>query len=346
MKRKFLFGIIAVLLFAIVFIAWKFMGPAVSTPSGEFFYIKTGSTYADVKDNLIRQKFIGGATWFNWTSTILKYEKIKPGRYKLSKGMSIVELVRMLRNGNQARVNFVITKIRTKETLASRVGQYFECDSADMIRFLNSPDSLRPFGFDSNTVMASALPLTYTLNWNMTAGKIFRQWHTAYKNFWTEERIQKAAQKGLSPVEATTLASIIEEETNKKSDKPNIASVYLNRIKKGMPLQADPTVKFALKNFALKRILRGHLQSTSPYNTYRNTGLPPGPICTPSEETVEAVLDAPSTEYLYFVASSNFDGTHVFTTNYEDHLKYARLYQQELTTQMKIRDSLQALQSK
>ena len=135
---------------------------------------------------------------------------------------------------------------------------------------------------------------------------------------------------GLKPIEVVTMASIIEEETNKKSDKPNIASVYLNRIKNGMPLQADPTVKFALKKFELKRILQGHTQTVSPYNTYVNKGLPPGPICTPSIESIEAVLGAPATEYLYFVASSNFDGTHIFTTNYDDHLKYAKIYQREL----------------
>ena len=146
---------------------------------------------------------------------------------------------------------------------------------------------------------------------------------------------------GLSPSQVYILASIIEEESNKKDDKAKIASVYLNRIEKGMPLQADPTVKFALKDFELRRILRGHTQTVSPFNTYINKGLPPGPICTPSLESIESVLDAPKTEYLYFVANSNFDGTHVFTTNYDDHMKYAKLYQQELTIWMRKRDSLQ-----
>jgi UPF0755 protein len=344
MKRKFVFGILAVLLFAGAFIAWKFFGPAVSTPSGEFFYIKTGSTYADVRRSLVEQKFLNSTTWFDITSKALRYQQIKPGRYKVKKGMNMVNLVRMLRNGSQARVNFVITRIRTKEILAGRVGRLFECDSLDMIRFLNSQDSLRPFGLDSNTVMAVAMPLTYTLNWNNTAGRIFRQWHNAYENYWTEERKQQAAKLGLTPVEVVTLASIIEEESNKKEDKPNIASVYLNRIEKGMPLQADPTVKFALKDFELRRILKGHTQTISPYNTYMNKGLPPGPICTPSFETIESVLESPKTEYLYFVANSTFDGSHIFTTNYEDHMKYARLYQQELTEWMKKRDSTQAAQ--
>lgn len=342
MKRKFVFGILAVLIFVAAFIAWKFFGPAVATPSGEFFYIKTGSSYSDVKKALTEQKFLSGSTWFDMASGMLKYKSVRPGRYKLKKGMSIVDLVRMLRNGNQAKVNFVITKIRTKEVLAGRVGRLFETDSLQMIRFLTSPDSLREFGLDSNTVMAVALPLTYSLNWNTTPAKIFGQWHAAWKNFWTEEKKQKAAQRNLTPIEVSTLASIIEEESNKMEDKPNIASVYLNRIKKGMPLQADPTVKFALKDFELRRILKGHTQTISPFNTYINKGLPPGPICTPALETIEAVLDSPQTEYLYFVANSNFDGTHIFTTDYDEHMKYARQYQQELTIWMKKRDSIQA----
>ena len=140
-------------------------------------------------------------------------------------------------------------------------------------------------------------------------------------------------------MEVSVLASIIDEETNKASDRPNIASVYLNRIKKGMPLQADPTVKFAMRDFGLKRILNAHLKTASPYNTYLNKGLPPGPICTPATETIDAVLNAPSTDYLYFVANSNFDGTHIFTSNYADHMKYARLYQQELTVLLNKKDS-------
>lgn len=345
MKRKIIFGLLAVIIFVIAFVAMKFYGGAVSTPSGEFFYIRTGAGYQDVQKELVDKKYIGSGTWFNYASSLLRYNTVKPGRYKLKKGMSLFDLVRMLRAGNQTPVNFVITKIRTKEILASKVGKLFECDSTAMIHFLNNPDSLRQFDLDTNTAMVVALPLTYSINWNTTAGKVFRQLYTAYEVFWNKGRKQKADSLHLSALEVITLASIIEEETNKKSDKPNIASVYLNRIKKGMPLQADPTVKFAMKDFGLKRILNVHLQTASPYNTYINKGLPPGPICTPSEETIDAVLDAPKTDYIYFVANSTFDGTHIFTSNYNDHLKYAKLYQKELTIQMKKRDSINKVSS-
>ena len=330
MKKKILFSAFVVLLLIAGFIAWKFFGPSVHVPEKKFFYVRTGATHEEVKAGLHEQKIITDETWFNRAAKILRYKNVKPGRYEIRSGMSLVSLVRMLRNGEQTPVNFVITKIRTKETLASKIGNAFECDSLQMINFLNNPDSLKEYGLDTNTVMAAAMPFTYTVKWNTTAGRIFQQFYTAYKTFWTAERKQKADSLGISPLQVSTVASIIDEETNSKTDKPNVASVYLNRIKKGMPLQADPTLKFALKNFGLKRVLNVHKDVQSPYNTYMNKGLPPGPICTPATETIDAVLDSPKTDYIYFVANSAFDGTHIFTTNYADHIKYARIYQQEL----------------
>ncbi len=339
MKKRTIAFILALLILAGAFTTYKIFGPGLSTANGEFFYIKTGSDYSDVKHELIEKKYINTGSWFDLTSKILKYKTAKAGRYKITKGMSVFSLVRMLKNGRQTSVNFVITKLRTKETLATRAGNMFECDSLEMISFLNNADSLKNYGLDTNTVMAAIMPYTYTLNWNSTAKKIFLQLYTAYKTFWTSERKQKAYSIHLSPLEVSILASILEEETNAKTDKPNIASVYLNRIKLGMPLQADPTVKFALRDFALKRIYSKHTQIVSPYNTYVNKGLPPGPICTPSIESIDAVLDSPKTDYLYFVANSDFSGTHIFTSNYEDHMKYARIYQQALNKQDSIKQA-------
>jgi len=330
MKKKLVLSILTVIILLLGFAAWKFFGPTVHVPEKRFFYISTGETYEDLKSDLQNQKIISGKMWFNRAADMIGYKNVKPGRYEIKKGMSVLSLVRMLKNGQQTPVNFVITKLRTKEALASKVGNAFECDSTQMIHFLNNPDSLKEYGFDSNTVMTAAMPYTYTIKWNITPRKIFDHFYTAHKTFWNAERKQKADSLGISPAEVSTLASIIDEETNSATDKPNVASVYLNRIAKGMPLQADPTLKFALKNFELKRILNEHKAVQSPYNTYENKGLPPGPICTPALETIDAVLDSPKTNYLYFVANSAFDGTHIFTTNYADHIKYARLYQQEL----------------
>ena len=330
MKRRIFFGIALILLITMGFAAWKFLGPTVHAPSKKYFYISTGADYEQVTASLRDSGVISGRTWFDWTSGIVGYKQVKPGRYEIRKGMSLMGLVRMLKNGQQSPVVFVITKIRTKEVLAERVGNAFECDSLDMIQFLNSNDSLREFGLDSNTAMAAAMPLSYTIKWNSGAGKIFRQFYTAYKEFWNEERKRRASGLGLDPLQVSTLASIVDEETNAASDKPKVASVYLNRISKGMPLQADPTVKFAMKNFALKRIYTDYTRIPSPYNTYVNKGLPPGPICTPAISTIDSVLNTPKTDYIYFVASPAFDGTHTFTNNYTDHMKMARLYQQEL----------------
>jgi UPF0755 protein len=332
MKKKIFLSLLAIVILLAAFFAYKIFGPAIQVEGdgAKYLFIKTGSSKNDIRKELLDKKFISSSLWFDQVSKILKYDNVRPGRYKMANGMSIFELVRLLRNGQQTPVNFVITKLRTKEDLARRAGNQFECDSLQFIQYINNNDSLNQFEVDSTTVMALALPLTYTINWNTTPKKILQHLYKAWKDFWTEERKQKATAQGLTPIQVSTLASIIDEETNKASDRPNIASVYLNRITKRMPLQADPTVKFALKDFSLKRILSGHLQIQSPYNTYVNTGLPPGPICTPQTETIDAVLDAPKTDYLYFVANSKFDGTHIFTTNYDDHLKYAREYQSAL----------------
>ncbi len=330
MKKKIILSLLAIVLVISAFIAWKLLGSSLQPPQQKYLYIPTHATYKQVKDSLQHNRIVKSTWWFDKVAGLFNYAEIKPGRYEIKKGTSLVQLVRQLKNGQQSPVNFVITKIRTKEVLAGRIGKAFECDSAAMLQYLNAADSLKAFGLDTTTVMAAALPLTYTLKWNSSPATIFKQFYTAYQNFWTTERKAQADSLRLSPVAVATVASIIDEETNAKTDKPNIASTYLNRIRIGMPLQADPTIKFALRNFGLRRILHEHLKVTSPYNTYTNKGLPPGPICTPMLETVDAVLNAPKTDYLYFVASSAFDGTHIFTTNYADHLKYARLYQSEL----------------
>jgi UPF0755 protein len=332
MKKRIILSVIILLLAIAGFFAWKFLGSAVHINNTEkpYLYIKTGSTPEDVKKELTANGFLRTTTWYNMVAGLMKYNTVRPGRYKLRQGMSLVDLVRMLRSGNQSPVSFTITKIRTKEGLSSRIGAAFETDSLQMISFLNNADSLKKYDLDTNTVMIVAMPFTYPIKWNTSASGIFQQFYTAYTTFWTPERKQKAADHGLTPTEVSVLASIIDEETNLGKDKSNIASVYINRIRKRMPLQADPTVKFALREFGLRRILKGHLDTPSPYNTYINTGLPPGPICTPQVETIDSVLNSPETEYIYFVASSAFDGSSVFTTNYNDHLKYARLYQQEL----------------
>jgi UPF0755 protein len=282
-------------------------------------------------DSLRTNKIIKHERIFSLLADRFNYwQSIKPGKYEIKKGSSLLSIIRMLRNGQQTPVNLVITKLRTKEDLARLAGSRFEFDSAQMMAFLNNADSLKKYNIDPERSMALVLPDTYTYFWNTTPAKVYKKLAEESERFWTAERKQKAQSQGLDPVQAYTLASIVEEETNASAEKGNIASVYLNRISKGMPLQADPTVKFALKDFGLKRIYQKHLEVESPYNTYRNRGLPPGPICTPSRKTIDAVLNSPKTEYVYFVASPKFDGTHDFSVTYDEHLQKAREYQSAL----------------
>lgn len=321
---------LALFLIIIVFVVFKLIGPATEKTDDGFLYIKTGTTKAQLQKQLIDERILSSLTWLNLAEKFLKFDNVKPGKYKVDRGTSILSLLRMLRNGRQVPVNFVVTKLRTKEQLAGKMSRAFEFDSITAINYLNNNDTLKKLGLDTNTVMAAVLPLTYENKWNTTPDVVFGKFHKAYNNFWTAERTQQAQQKNLSPMQVIILASIVDEETNALKEKGTIASVYLNRIKTGMPLQADPTVKFALKDFTIKRVLFKHLSTPSPYNTYKNKGLPPGPICTPQEATIDAVLNVPVTNYVYFVASPAFDGTHVFSTSYEEHLKLAKQYQQAL----------------
>lgn len=330
MKKKIIYSTLLVLLLAAGFIAWQVFGPVVSSPAGKYFYIKTGSTYAQVKGSLLEQKIIGGSFFFDKLSSQAHYTNaVKPGRYLIKQGMSLYNLVRMLRAGNQSPVNLVITKLRTKEDLAQKIAANFETDSATVMAFLDNADTLRKYGLDENTVMTAVIPNSYAILWNSSPAKIFRKLYSEKEKFWNEDRIKKAKALNMTPEEIYSMASIVEEETNKDEDKGNIASVYINRIAAGQRLEADPTVKFALRNFGLKRIRNSHKEASagSPYNTYYVKGLPPGPICTPSPRTIDAVLNAPSTNYLFFVARPDWSGLSNFTDSYQEHQVNAKNYQ-------------------
>ncbi len=330
MKRKIILSVLAVILLGGGFIAYKVFGPTVAAPEKKYFYIKTGSTYNDVKADLTFLKIIPGEFWFNQLAKRLNYTNaVKAGRYEIKNGMSLFSLVRMLRAGNQSPVNLVITKLRTKEDLAAKIGNSFECDSLSVISLLNNSDSLKKYNLDSNTVMTAVIPNTYSLLWNTSPARIFKKLFNEKEKFWNEEREKKAAALNMTSVQVYTMASIVEEETNKDEDKGKVASVYINRIETGQRLEADPTIKFALRNFGLKRIRDSHKKAAaaSPYNTYYNAGLPPGPICTPSAKTIDAVLNAPVTNYLFFVARPDWSGLSNFTHSYDEHLVNARNYQ-------------------
>ncbi len=339
MKKILLILLLFLLLIVLVF-AYKLFGPATNfSEAKKYLYIHTGhATKADVMNSLNDSGYFSNPVLFQTAAGKLKvWERLRPGKYEIAKGSSLFTLIRKLRNGSQTPVNFVITKLRTKKDFAALVGRKFESDSSLFFHYITSNDSLRKYNLDTNTVMTAVFPNTYSLLWNSNPNRIFSKLNEERKKFWTEERKQKAKASGFTPEQVYTLASIIEEETLQDDEKGTIASVYINRLKKGMYLGADPTVKFAVGDFSLKRIYLGHINSTasSPYNTYKNKGLPPGPICTPSEKTIDAVLNAEKTDYLFFCAKPNSNGHHAFAATDKEHAINAKAYQQWLDS-MKI----------
>ena len=302
-----------------------------SFTNGEYLYIHTGSDYDKVKQALKDGGFIRDMTSFDLLAKKADYpHRIHPGKYHIQHGMSNFSIVRLLRSGKQAPVKIVIRKLRLKQDFINLIGHNLEADSAVLKRMMQDPVYLAQFGLDTNTVMCGLMPDTYEFYWNTAADKAFRKIEKTYAHFWTDERKEQAEDHHLTPQEAIILASIVEEESNKNDEKPTIASVYLNRIAAGTKLQADPTAKFAYGDFSLQRITGAQINLASPYNTYYVKGLPIGPICTPSAISIDAVLNAPKTKYLYFCAKEDFSGYSRFAASYADHLKNAALYQQAL----------------
>lgn len=316
----------------LVYVSYRVFGPNTRAfGDNKYFYVRTGSTYNDVLKGLQDQGIVRNTGSFNWLAKELGYpSRVKAGRYKINRGMSNFEIVKLLRSGKQAPVTLVINKLRTKDDFVRKVSTNLEADSNALRAILRDQVYLRQFGLDTNTVMCAVVPNSYEFYWNTNAETVFKKLEKEREEFWTDERKAKAGKLGLTPTQVTILASIVEEETNKNDEKPLISSVYLNRYRKGMRLQADPTVKFALQDFGLKRILEKHTLFDSPYNTYHYAGLPPGPICTPSEKSINAVLNTPDTDYLYFCARADFSGYHAFAATYAEHLENARKYQAEL----------------
>jgi UPF0755 protein len=236
------------------------------------------------------------------------------------------QLVTILRSGKQTPVRITFNNFRTLDQLASRVSAVIEADSASLMEAFFDRDFLERNQLTRYEVKAIFIPNTYELWWNTSATQFVERMRVEHERFWTDERRQKAKARGLTPIQVSILASIIEEETNKNTEKPLMASVYINRLRIGMPLQADPTVKYAMEDFGLRRILNVHTRYDSPFNTYEYRGLPPGPICSPSVITLDAVLNSPTTEYLFFCAKADFSGYHAFARTLAEHNRNAREY--------------------
>ena len=293
--------------------------------------IPTGSSYNDVLDMLNSNLFIKNKKSFNWLAEKKNYPNlIKSGRYIINKPMSINDLIDMLRAGNQTPVRVTFNNIRSMEQLAERFVRPLEIDSVDFMMFFSDTSNYGKDGFTRENIISIFIPNTYEFLWNTDAKGIYTRMLREYNRFWNTDRIAKAEKLGLSPKDVSILASIIDDEVTKKEEKPVIAGVYLNRLRIGMPLQACPTVKFALNDFTITRVLNIHLTVESPYNTYKYRGLPPGPIGCPSIEGIDATLNAENHDYLFFVAKADFSGYHNFSRTLAQHNRYAAEYQREL----------------
>jgi UPF0755 protein len=295
------------------------------------FNIKSGSSWQDVKKILYAKGTIINRESFERLAAIMKYpDHIKSGHYILKEGMSNRQIISKLRSKQQDPVKLIFNNIRIKEELAGHIGEQLEFDSVSLLKLLDDTNYLKSLGFTTSNIISMFIPNTYEVYWDITPEKFMDRMHKEYIAFWTDKRKERLNEIQLTELQAITLASIVEKESNRNDEKPDIAGVYMNRLHKGWLLQADPTLVFALGDFSIKRVLNVYKTVDSPYNTYKYTGLPPGPICLPSLSSIDAVLNYRQHQYLYFCAREDFSGYHNFAVTMNEHLLNAAKYQQAL----------------
>lgn len=294
-------------------------------------YIPENADYKQVTDSLVKNDVVVSLKAFNWVAKKKDYKNnIRTGRYLLKKGMNTNQIVNMLKGGFQTPLKVTINNVRTKEELAGKVSKYLISDSLSILELFSDSTLIKKLGFETETFRTMFLPNTYEFYWTTTAEGFAERMKNEYDKFWNTERRKKAEELQLSPPEVIILASIVQAETVKKDEQPKIAGLYINRLKKGQLLQADPSVKYAVGDFTLKRILNVHLQTDSPYNTYKYAGLPPGPINFPEISAVDAVLNFEKHSYMYMCAKEDFSGYHNFAKTLDEHNRNAARYHRAL----------------
>lgn len=338
MKRNKIL-IIGLVVFAVLLISFSFyayqmiMSPniLVDQPEREVL-IPTGFTFEEVQDKLYEEGYVNDLLSFSVLAKLMKYDQyVKAGRYVLSPEMSNLEAIRLLRSGRQEPVDVTFNNVRLKPELAQKLTANLEADADEFLALIQDSTVIAQYGFTDETIMTMFLPNTYEMFWTTQEKELLDRMYQEYKRFWNEERLNKAKALNMSPVEVSILASIVESETNKMEEAPVVAGLYLNRLQRNIALQADPTLVFAAQDFTIRRVLDKHKEIDSPYNTYKYTGLPPGPIRSPSITSIEAVLNYEDHNYLYMCAKEDFSGYHNFATNLQTHLANARRYQRALS---------------
>lgn len=298
--------------------------------------IESGATFKDLQKTLHEGHYVNDLVSFSFLAKLMDYdENIKPGRFKLKKGMTNLEAIRFLRSGIQEPVKITFNNVRLPSELSEKITRNLAITKTEFEAQLLQFAMNNSYGFNKNNVISMFIPNTYEVYQNISPAGLIERMHNEYENFWTAERLGKAKAVGLTPHEVSVLASIVQAESVRDEEAPIIASLYLNRLKKGMPLQADPTLVFAVGDFTLKRVLNEHKEIDSPYNTYLNAGLPPGPINMPEIKSLDAVLNYAQTDYFYMCAKEDFSGRHNFTNSYQEHLRNAAKYQTALTIEQR-----------
>lgn len=297
-----------------------------------YIRIPKGATFEQVMDSVENEKVVIDELSFRFMAKLMDYPKlVKPGHYELTNGATNYQLISDLRAGRQSPVKLTFNNIRVKKDLTAKLSTDISASQTELDSLLQNEQYVKNLGFDTTTVITMFIPNTYELYWNTSARELMKRMKKEYDAFWTPAREAKAQAQGLSKSEVSTLASIVEAEQSVHPDeRRRIAGVYLNRLKTGRPLQADPTVVYAAGDFSIRRVLNEHLRIDSPYNTYKYKGLPPGPINLPSITSIDAVLNPEKHQYIYFCAKEDFSGYHNFAVTETEHIRNARRYQRAL----------------
>jgi UPF0755 protein len=324
-------GLVVMVLVVYKLYSKVFVPNVVLNAEQEIIYIPRGAGFVYVVGILEEYGIIENPKSFRWVAHKKGYDtNIKPGRYKIRNGISNNELVNMLRSGNQDPVMVVFNNVRSLDQLSGKVSQYLQSDSSEFAAYFAEEKLPSWYGFDAATFTSMFIPETYEFFWTTTPDEFTERMNSEYEKFWEGERDRKAKKLEMSRAEVVTLASIVDEETLYDDENSRVAGLYLNRLEQGIALQADPTLKFALGDFSRQRILNVDKEIDSPYNTYKFKGLPPGPISIPSVSAIDGVLNPEKHRFLYMCANADFSGSHAFARNYDQHLKNARAYQNEL----------------
>ena len=299
----------------------------------EFVHIPSNSSFEEIVELLHNQGFIKNKESFVEVSERLKYkrENMRSGRFKIESGSNNYSLVKLLRNGEQAPVDLILTNARLLEEIAGKVARFIEPDSVEILKVFTNPGTLKEYGYTLETLPSLFIPNTYEFFWNTSPQEFMKRMQKEHKAFWNKNnRLAKAKEKNLTPAQAYTMASIVERETNQNSEKKRMAGVYMNRYRIGMRLQADPTCVFATRDFTARRVTNYHLEFKSPYNTYLNVGLPPGPISMASIPSIDAVLEHEDHKYIYFCAKPDGSGFHSFAKTLAQHNRNAAAYHKSI----------------